>query len=153
MLPSVQLRKPAKLAYLKAGKPDKPARAFTIARNMRYDESTSTPHKRHTMELNGTIESADFIRITKATKARPTMAQQLKKAARKWVGAKARAADKAMRERFARFLVVDTYGTCQLAYTMRGAMEWLPYCSPDARIVCAETGALLRQRVEHLEAA
>ena len=32
------------------------------------------------------------------------------------------------------YVVTDSYGTCKRTWTLAGAMEWLPYCSPQACI-------------------
>lgn len=32
------------------------------------------------------------------------------------------------------FHITDSYGTSQRTWTLRGAMEWLPYCSPVAYV-------------------
>jgi hypothetical protein len=37
---------------------------------------------------------------------------------------------------FARYLIVDAYATKQLAWTLKGAYAWLPFCAPEiVRIV------------------
>jgi hypothetical protein len=41
------------------------------------------------------------------------------------------AVDKAIKEVFASYAVVDSNGTRQLTYTLKGAKSWLPYCASD----------------------
>jgi hypothetical protein len=36
---------------------------------------------------------------------------------------------------FAKYKVIDNYGTSILCWTMKGAYSWLPYCSERAMIV------------------
>jgi hypothetical protein len=32
------------------------------------------------------------------------------------------------------YAIIDTYGTKRTAWTLKGAREWLPFCSPHAVI-------------------
>jgi len=44
------------------------------------------------------------------------------------------------------FLITDSYGTRQIAWTMSGALSWLAVCSPDAVITNRFTGKRVAAR-------
>lgn len=92
------------------------------------------------------INSLAFLTRKTAKGAPVSIFKKAQKQAKKWFNAQKRKVDAWAREHFARYMVLDTYGTCQLCFTMADAMDWLKFCSPDARIVCAETGALIAGR-------
>jgi hypothetical protein len=46
------------------------------------------------------------------------------------IRATVRRADHALRVRFAPYVALDDYGTFQMCYTAREAMEWLPCLAP-----------------------
>ena len=45
------------------------------------------------------------------------------------------------------YLVLDSYGTRQAAWSWASALQWLAACSPDAQIVSRVTGRVLAARV------
>ena len=50
------------------------------------------------------------------------------------------------KRQFARFLVVDCYGTFQLCWSLKGAYAWLPFCSDFARIVDTSDFSVICER-------
>jgi hypothetical protein len=41
-----------------------------------------------------------------------------------------------LKHHFARYLIVDAYGTVKMCWTLSGAIAWIPFCAPElARIV------------------
>lgn len=44
------------------------------------------------------------------------------------------------------YVITDSYGTRQTAWTRRTAMAWLAVCSPDAQIAHRLTGMLIASR-------
>lgn len=44
------------------------------------------------------------------------------------------------------FLITDSYGTRQIAWTHADALDWLRHCSPSAEIRNRFTGRLLARR-------
>ncbi len=46
------------------------------------------------------------------------------------------------------YKIVDSYGTCQVCWTWKEALEWLAACSPYAVVFNRFTGKILAIRVQ-----
>lgn len=58
---------------------------------------------------------------------------------------------RALKQAFARYVVVDSYSTLQDCWTLAEAMEWLPACSPEVYVVDAYSGRVVVARKQHEE--
>jgi hypothetical protein len=55
--------------------------------------------------------------------------------------------EKQAREKYGRYVIIDSYGTGQVSWTLKDAMDWLTYCSPDAAIVDSWKEKTIAKRV------
>lgn len=62
-----------------------------------------------------------------------------------------RIALRATRELLAPYAVIDCFGTYQLCYTTAEALEWLPACSANARIINRRGKVVARRSLDTAE--
>lgn len=84
---------------------------------------------------------------TKTQRIKDSMRKAFKQA-RKTLAKRIDKACTAVRNEYGRYVVVDSYGTGQVEWTLRKAQEWLPYCGMNACIVDTWNGSKVVCRVK-----
>lgn len=70
------------------------------------------------------------------------------KAVKKVFRAKVRKLDEKCRKAFAKYAVLDNFGTLKLCYTEKGAFSWLPYCGDYAAIMTVKSREFVAVRMQ-----